>query len=44
MRRIANRSANGQEAPMVITPKAAARLLRQVAGAIPRIANRSRTE
>jgi hypothetical protein len=44
MRRIANRSAKGQEAPMVITPKAVARLLRQVAGAIPRIANRSRTE
>jgi hypothetical protein len=33
MRRIANRSANGQEAPMVITPKAAGRLLAQVAGA-----------
>jgi len=38
MRRIANRTATGQEAPMVITPKAVARLLRQVAGAIPRIA------
>ena len=29
---------------MVITPKAVARLLEQVAGAIRRIANRKRTE
>jgi hypothetical protein len=29
---------------MVITPKAVARLLRQVAGAIPRIADRRRTK
>jgi hypothetical protein len=29
---------------MVITPKAVVRLLRQVAGAIRRIANRKRTE
>jgi hypothetical protein len=29
---------------MVITPKAVARLLRQVAGAIPRIADKRRTK
>jgi hypothetical protein len=29
---------------MVITPKAVARVLRQIAGAIPRIATRKRTE
>jgi hypothetical protein len=40
MRRIADRSATGQEAPMVITPKAVARLLRQVAGAIRRASSR----
>src|SRR2546421_7400214 len=34
MTETALRSANGQEAPMVITPKAVARLLAQVAGAI----------
>ncbi len=44
MRRIADRRAKGQEAPMVITPRAVARSLRQVAGAISRIANRRRTE
>jgi hypothetical protein len=44
MRRIANCSAKGQEAPMVITPNAVARVLRQFAGAILRIADRRRTE
>ncbi len=39
MRRIADRSATGQEAPMVITPKAVARLLRQVARAIRRVSS-----
>jgi hypothetical protein len=36
MKRIVDRGAKGQEAPMVITPRALVRLVKQIAGAVRR--------
>jgi hypothetical protein len=44
VKRSGNRSEVGQEAPLVITPKAVARLFKQVAGSIRRAATKRRTE
>jgi hypothetical protein len=42
MKRIEDRGAAGQEAPMVISPRGVARLIRQIATSVRAIARRTR--